>query len=1252
MKKAKFLRVTALTLALIFVLACGTVAISANDSSQSSDSGSVSDMTTSDIQELLNAISYSEYITNIDTKGTPNADADIVIDATEQTEKNYWKYVLKNGAEPSGKDDPKAEIVERDGKKGLLIPETGTITWTTDKLAGLKAAKYYIEIVYYPEENKAAPIERVLLINGSIPFSEARQLSMDKIWVTKEEIDENVYSEPYKDIALGSEVLGGKKLEVLVDEAKKNDVVAYGYPEAAPKYIRYERPTVWTAKNTAYIEETLGIRFFTADIDNNEIRASLDDAPEWTTYFFKDASGYMQYPFELELEPDKNGNLSIGLRSVNEPVVISEIRLVKPTTAKSYKQYLQDIQSQYGKVPAGKGTIKIEGEYFGATSSQTIYPVSDNTSAITSPVATDRSYLNTVGGDKWQSAGQWIEYSFRVTSDGMYEIVPRFKQNLLDGMYVSRALYIYSSDGMYNGLPFDEAGRLQFDYSSEWQTARLSNGVKDKNKRVEYKFFFKEGVEYTLRFEVSLGRMGNIVSRVQTSLNAINNDYLNILKLTGSTPDEYRDYGFNRVMPDTMADLYTQSQELYAIAAELEKEAGESSSNSATLEKIARLLEKMFYDEDEVAKNLEQLKTYIGSLGTWLSDAKTQPLTIDYINIQPVGNEIPKANANFFEMIWHEIKGFFQSFFRNYDRMGAMTEVSEEETVQVWLAYGRDQSQVIRGLINNDFTKKTNIPVNLKLVSGGTLLPSILSGNGPDVYIGLGQGDVINYAIRGALISIDDLPYHDDYYNKDRNGDKTSYNTKKFETEFKNDDGSRQSPEQYIAEYNASREDFNEAALMVLEIANSDGIVHCYGLPETQNFNMMFVREDILAELEIEIPKTWDDVKKAIPVLQANNMQIGMHQDVKIFLYQNGGDLFADDGMRINLDSNVALDSFNTMCDFFTMYSFPYKYDFANRFRTGEMPIGFATYTATYNQLKVFATEIEGLWSFYPMPGIMDENGKINNASVSAASAIVMITGCDKKHDSWEFMRWHVDDQCQIDYSNEMVAILGPSAKHATANESALSSMPWTAEELEQLEWQFNNLAAVPNYPGNYIVDRYLKFAFLDAYDDNKDPAKALEYYVNTINKEITRKREEFDLETLEYKVGNDTITCPTLANKRLRQTMDSLNAFIASDKGKGYDVVYENIKELILVKGREYETEDFASLREFADILEAQATEKGGEDYQNAVKHLEGGFKIPADKNKRNDAQKKAAEYVEVARAIRYMREAASALEVYERYK
>ena len=40
-----------------------------------------------------------------------------------------------------------------------------------------------------------------------------------------------------------------------------------------------------------------------------------------------------------------------------------------------------------------------------------------------------------------------------------------------------------------------------------------------------------------------------------------------------------------------------------------------------------------------------------------------------------------------------------------------------------------------------------------------------------------------------------------------------------------------------------------------------------YALPETITFPVMFYRKDILAELGLDIPATWDDVKVAMTVL-------------------------------------------------------------------------------------------------------------------------------------------------------------------------------------------------------------------------------------------------------------------------------------------------------------------------------------------------------------------------------------------------
>ena len=1019
-------------------------------------------------------------------------------------------------------DKTTAQVIVNTEEGTIGTPNVGSVTWTTDLVK--TGALYSIVIEYYPDvpagsegvdgyKVKSSSIERILKINGSIPFAEARYVTLPKIWENDYVMATVEATKDYSaDELYAKAIAAGFTAEEIV---KESDCIKLTFPDA------------WTAGKTAFVNE-FEVRYFTTDIDKNEIRPTMGQAPEWRSYEVRDIDGFYAESFEFALVPDENGLVSISLEAVNEPMTIKSISLIPHENYVTYESYLK----RYEGIGSGSDNLVIQAEFMGQTSTQTVYPIEDRTDAATQPADTSRTVLNTVGGEKWQTSGQWISYTFKVETSGMYNIGARYRQNVLDGMYTNRSLYIYSdgakegSLGYYDGIPFTEATELRFNYNTKWQTTKMNNGTTDENGNlVYYKFYFEAGVEYTVEMMVTVGSMGDIVRRVQQALDHINDDYLAILKLTGASPDEYRDYGFSRIMPDVMVDMILQSREITDIAAELEKITGEKSSNVATLERVADVLNRMGSNEDEIAKYLDQLKSYIGSLGTWLGDAKTQPLQLDCITIQPVEAELPRATAGFFQAFWHEVKSFVMSFFRNYDRMGATSEeMAGDNVVDVWIATGRDQAQVLRNLINNDFTREYGIAVNLQLVAGGTLLPSVLSGMGPDVYIGLSEDNVINYAIRGALLPVDGYDGFAEFaleyeYELDDNGYLT--NVKK-----KDVNGN------YIKNVASN---FNEAAMIVLGIENASGEFHYYGLPETQGFNMMFIRTDILADLDIEIPRTWDDVLQAQQLLQANNMEIGMHTDYKVFLYQMGGELFADDGMRINLDSDVGLEAFDTMCSFFTMYSFPYSYDFANRFRTGEMPIGFASYTGTYNHLTVFATEIKGLWAFFPLPGIEDENGNINNVAVSAVSAIAMMQGCNNEQGSWEFMKWHSGKDCQVKYSNEMVAIIGPSAKHSTANLFALEEMPWTRAEYEQLALQYNNLASIPNYPGSYIIGRYTNFAFLAAYNDNANPVDELRSYITTINKEITRKRAEFGLETLE--LGQ------TLLEKRFGQMLEAYEA-------------------------------------------------------------------------------------------------------------
>ena len=81
---------------------------------------------------------------------------------------------------------------------------------------------------------------------------------------------------------------------------------------------------------------------------------------------------------------------------------------------------------------------------------------------------------------------------------------------------------------------------------------------------------------------------------------------------------------------------------------------------------------------------------------------------------------------------------------------------------------------------------------------------------------------------------------------------------------------------------------------------------------------------------------------------------------------------------------------------------------------------------------------------------------------------------------AWQFVQWQTSDSVQSTYGNRLVALIGPAAKYETANIKAINNLSWTAKEKEAIANQMAHLDAIVNYPGSYIISRYMKFAFLD----------------------------------------------------------------------------------------------------------------------------------------------------------------------------
>ena len=980
-------------------------------------------------------------------------------------------------------------IKNKTGADFLYAPEVGTLTFDLNVAT---AGFYGVRIEYYPFaiDGKTSSAEKRLTIDGELPFSECTALSFMKNWS---------YIYNYNESSDGTFVFVEDAYGIdFFNNVKGNFVLA-----------SVAANNGWTA-----YEGKKFVRRFEQDINGNDLRADVEQDPDWMTYTVQDANGFIFGDLEFYFT---QGQHTLSLSGVREGLAIKSISLFVIENGKTYAEYYNSIKDKPCDPEKGE-IVMIEAETPEAVSDSSVYPANDRSSAINSPSNPSSQLLNVIGKTGFSTTGQWASYTFSVTKTGMYKFAVRYKQTALEGMFASRVLKLWSSNGDFGvgdtaTAPFEEAYRMRFNYKDGWQTNYF--GYYDaQNEFNAFEFYFEEGVEYRLVFEVGLGDMADIIKTVQTSLTEINEAYLNILKLTGTSPDEYRSYNFKRVMPHTVKTLANNGVALKNVVEKLKNITGVSGSNTATLITIQMLLEKMGQFEDEIAPNLGDLKSYIGNLGTWLNTAKQQSIIVDYITVQPSAvEELPYADANFFQAAWFELSAFVSSFFMDYNAMGITEEMQQEGTVDVWLAYGRDQSQIWRSLVDDQFTSRTAIAVTLKLVTAGTLLPSVLCGQGPDVYIGLGATDTINYAIRNAVLPIQSVASQEDI--------------------------------------DIVAQNFADSALVPISLHDMEtGSPLTYGVPETSNFNMMFLRNDVLEELGIGVPETWDDVLAAVPILQANNMQAGVTYSAafNMFLYQRGGGLwlyngtngYAFDkeyaGAQIGFGTNLSLEAFGDVCRLFTDYSFPVTYDAANRIRTGEMPILVAEYVATYNQLIVFATEIAGLWNFTQVPGtvvtVYDENGNVkydNDGNVvteichdtmTTVTATILMYSDDRTEEqtqhAWEFMKWQCGAEAQAEFGNKMVALIGPSAKYASANIKAIENLSWTSAELAAIKEQLNSVSAIENYPGAYIIARYIQFAFYDAYNDRIDAAVAMQSYVNVINKEITRKREEFGWKTLK----------------------------------------------------------------------------------------------------------------------------------------
>ena len=654
----------------------------------------------------------------------------------------------------------------------------------------------------------------------------------------------------------------------------------------------------------------------------------------------------------------------------------------------------------------------------------------------------------------------------------LYRLSIRAKQNYKSGSFSTRSVWID------NKLPFEEAANIKFRFNNQWQmvTAQMENGD-------PYLFYLSEG-EHTIRLEVALGDHSELLRLVEDSVNELSGIYRKVIMLTGSMPDSLRDYKLKKNLPEIFTSMEDQIKTLNQVNDYLVKLSGKKGEESATIDKLLVLL-KLFQEKpDKIPANLTYFNDNISALASWMLSVSEQPILMDYFVLDSPNAPKLKADASALSKIWVEIKSFFLSFVNDYntieDSAGAE---SASSMVELWLAgnAGRDQATSIKTLADNYFTEAEGVRLNIRLVDMDVLLRAVSASEGPDVAIFQAQSTPVNYAIRSALQNL---------------------------SEFKDIDEV------------TSR--FSESAMVPLTFNGN-----VYALPEQQTFLMMFYRKDVLYDLNLSVPNTWEDFYAAVPILQNNNLSVGLPSPVQTqsggtatslndmlvaLLYQNGINVYSENGDKCLLNRPEAVEVFTDWTELYTKYKIDKQINEVNRFRTGEAPIVISQYTF-YNTLSVAAPEIKGLWGVAPIPGTMQEDGSINRSAGSTGTNVIMFGNAKDKEASWKFMKWWTSAEIQTLYGREIEILQGASARWPTANLEAMKNLPWSAEISKAINEQWKYVKGVPEVAGGYYVGRNVDNAIKQVINEGQNPRETILDYVDQINDEITYKRHELGLE-------------------------------------------------------------------------------------------------------------------------------------------
>jgi len=748
---------------------------------------------------------------------------------------------------------------------------------------------------------------------------------------------------------------------------------------------------------------------------------------------------------------------NITIDRKNGELLLSKVTIKNKEVPLTYDEYLK---AHLGTVQNERFMLEAEQPLY--RNSLSIRYGTDRDSLVT-PFSVNKQRLNIVNGVNFQTGGQGLYYEVEVENEGYYYLTIKSKQ-------AKQFHTSFRRVSINDKVPFEEANLVRFNYQKKWANIILAN-----DNGEAFKFYLQKGIN-KIGIEVNVSPFRQIYENLHTVMTGVNDISLDIKKISGSTLDKDREWDILSYLPNVQNELkhyvklLKDSHEVYSTINKTNK-VNEIVSG---IKQSYETLEKLANKPNDLPKNLNKLSTDSNSvtatMGLIIPMIIESPLTMDKLYVH--GDvKLPRANSNFFESFWLGIRRFFLTFFTNEYK-----PTKNSDTLEVWVNRSRQYVNVMQEMADAQFTPETGIEVNISLMPDESkLIMAASAGSQPDLALGVAGWRPYDFALRNAVYDL-------------KNFDNFKEVSKRF----------------YPGAF--------------LQLVYEDGV---YGIPETQNFNLLFYREDIMNKLNIDIPDTWDDVLAILPELQRYGLNFfaplsttgafkGFVQTMP-FIKQHNGHIYAADAMSTTIDSEEVIKAMTLMSELYTIYSLPLEVgSFYNSFRYGDIPIGIGDF-GMYIRLLHAAPEIAGLWKISVIPGIKGEDGVVNRSFDGASTSGMIFTNSNKKKEAWQFLDWWTKEDTQLMYSNNLITSMGPEYMWNTSNINAFKNSSWDELDKEVFLEQWKWVNDTEKTPAAYMLERELSNAWNKIVFNSMNVRTAIEDAVVIIDKEIIRKMKEFE---------------------------------------------------------------------------------------------------------------------------------------------